>query len=368
MSSTPKHRQVYDFIRLKIRDGGYTPGEQLPTDAQLMRQFSASRPTVARAMRDLEQAGILDRRAGAGSFVCLQEKSVNNLVGLLIPELGDTEIFGPICGELARACQKNGLSLLWGDTPRVEGAELLDKAESLCRQYIQQGVLGVFFAPVELTEGMEETNRLVATMLDQAGIAVVLLDRDYEPYPKRSRFDLVSIDNFRVGFSQASHAIQLGCKRVAYFARPHSAPTVNRRIGGYRESLIEHGMKLSDKLIFRGDPADVAFVKEILTEKPEAILCANDSTAAQLMQSLGTLDVKVPDEVRIIGVDDVRYARLLSVPLTTIRQPCRAIGQAAVQALLRRIENRSAIAQDVNIDFDLVVRQSCGQERDLAEG
>ena len=81
-------------------------------------------------------------------------------------------------------------------------------------------VAGVFFAPVELTPGMEKVNRKVADALDRAGIVVVLLDRDVEQYPRRSKFDLVGIDNVRAGFLQADHLLQLGCRRIDYLPDP----------------------------------------------------------------------------------------------------------------------------------------------------
>ena len=65
----PKHRQIFEYVHQSIVDGQYSAGQRLPTDGQLMRRFETSRPTVARAMRDLEQAGFVERRPGSGSYV-----------------------------------------------------------------------------------------------------------------------------------------------------------------------------------------------------------------------------------------------------------------------------------------------------------
>lgn len=355
----PKHREIYDHVRGAIAGGQFAAGQRLPTDGQLMREFDTSRPTVARAMRDLEQAGLVERRPGSGTYVRVPAGVGNQLLGLLIPGLGETEIFEPICGEIARACQKHNFSLLWGDSSTgAEEQEL--RAEELCRRYIDQKVAGVFFAPVELTEGMDQVNRQIAHALDRAGIAVVLLDRDVEAFPRRSGFDLVGIDNFRAGYLQAEHMLELGCRRVHYVARPMSAPTVDARIAGYQRALHDRGLPAEPGWVHRGDPADPAFVGSILKHRPQAFLCPNDITAANLMRNLIQLGVEVPKQIRVMGLDDVKYSRLLSVPLSTLRQPCREIGAAAMAAMVDRLENRQLPARSILLDTRLVIRESCG--------
>jgi GntR family transcriptional regulator, arabinose operon transcriptional repressor len=93
---------------------------------------------------------------------------------------------------------------------------------------------------------------------------------------------------------------------------------------------------------------------------PNAIIGSNDQTAAKLIQTLSLLGVRLPQDMRVVGFDDVRYATLLSVPLTTIRMPCRAIGRAAVRAMQERIRHPNRTPQEILLPFRLVVRSSCG--------
>jgi GntR family transcriptional regulator, arabinose operon transcriptional repressor len=78
------------------------------------------------------------------------------------------------------------------------------------------------------------------------------------------------------------------------------------------------------------------------------------------MHTLDGLGVHIPEDLRIVGMDDVRYASLLRVPLTTINQPCKHIGMSAVTAMMERIANPDIPARDILVDFKLVVRESCG--------
>jgi len=103
----------------------------------------------------------------------------------------------------------------------------------------------------------------------------------------------------------------------------------------------------------------VAAVREFLDlAQPDAILCANDYTAAQLLTTLNELGVQVPSQIRVAGMDDVKYAHLLQTPLTTIHQPCQDLGVTALFAMLNRIANPTAPARDFLLDFQLVIRKS----------
>ena len=92
----PKYQQVYSALRRDIQSGRLGKGDRLPSEAELVRLFGASRITVGRAVRDLQAAGLVERRAGAGTFVRAPQRATGLSFGLLIPDLGETEIFEPI--------------------------------------------------------------------------------------------------------------------------------------------------------------------------------------------------------------------------------------------------------------------------------
>jgi len=201
----------------------------------------------------------------------------------------------------------------------------------------------------------------LAELLRQAGIPVVLLDRDLEPFPNRSDFDLVGIDNLGGGFRIAEHLIKLGCERLAFVARPYSAPTVEARIAGVREALCRHRLDPGPSWVRLGDPADPKFVRALIAGTPfDAFVCANDFTAARLLRSLEGAGVRVPEDVRVAGFDDVKYATLLGVPLTTMHQPCQEIALSAFRAMLARIAEPTLPPRALSLTARLVVRESCG--------
>lgn len=363
--SRPKHQRISDDLQQAIAAGRYPVGARLPSEAQLVRQHGVSRPTVIRALRDLEARGVIERRMGSGSFVRRPDAldPNNRQLGLLIPGLGRTEIFEQICGELAGLARSHDYSLVWGGSgPGGPEADLSgDQALAVCRQFIEQRVQGVFFAPFEQVVQREEINRQVAERFRQAGIPVVLIDRDLGPFPKRSDFDLVGLDNMAAGYLLAEHFLKLGCGRLAFVARPNSASTVDARIAGVREALSRRAVEIPRDWIRIGDPRDTRFVRSLLAGgRWDALICANDHTAAELLQSIVTFGARVPEDVRVAGFDDVRFATLLSRPLTTVHQPCREIAIAALRAMMDRILEPALPSRSQLLTPTLVVRESCG--------
>src|ERR1700741_4125406 len=95
-SQSPKYQQILERIKEDILTGRYKEGEKLPSEAALVRKFATSRITVGRALRELRQVGLIERRAGSGTYVGAQSDDGGLLFGLLIPNFSDTEIFAPI--------------------------------------------------------------------------------------------------------------------------------------------------------------------------------------------------------------------------------------------------------------------------------
>src|SRR5436190_1385100 len=272
----PKYRQVFDALQRDIVSGRLTAGTRLPSEAALERQFGASRITVGRAVRDLQLAGMVERRPGSGSYVKARPVTDARLFGLLIPDLGETEIFEPICQGMMASPHAGQHALIWGSLPD-DGASKEIRARELCRQYVERGVSGVFFAPLELRSGQDTVNREIAQALDAARIPVVLLDRTVVPYPGRGTHDLIGIDNRRAGYKITDHLLRLGAARIAF-----------------------------------------------------------------------------------AGIDDMDYASLLPIPLTTLRQPTRDIGAAAFAAMLDRVTRPDTPVRDIFLQTELIVRRSCG--------
>jgi GntR family transcriptional regulator of arabinose operon len=355
---SPKYRQVYTALRKEIQSGRLKKGDRLPSEAELVRTFGASRITVGRAVRELQAAGLVERRAGSGTFVRSTQAARALSFGLLIPDLGETEIFEPICQGMMASPLAREHVLIWGSP---SGSSKEECAWQLCRQYIDRGVSGVFFAPLESPSEDNDVNERIARALDEARIPIVLLDRTVVPYPGRGHHDLVGIDNRRAGYIITEHLLRLGSRWIAFVSMPNAAATVDAREAGYREALYAWQAPVERTLVHRLDPSDSFQVQAMMEpQHVDAIVCANDRTASRLIPTLLRLGYAIPSDVRVVGIDDLEYAKLLPVPLTTLRQPTRQLGDAALAAMLERVARTHLPTRDILLNCDLIVRDSCG--------
>ncbi len=364
---TPKYRQVYEALLRQIVAGRVPAGGRLPSEADLVQQFGASRITVARALRELQLAGLIERRAGSGSFVRPRGGTATHPLsfGVLMPDFGEVEIFTGIARGLMEASSAVPHALVWGSSARssegVHDAHPVDP-RAVCAQYVARRVDGVLFAPLEHTPTRLEVNRQVADTLAAARIPLVLLDRSIEPYPNRGLHDLVALDNRRAGARITSHLIAQGCVRPAFIGMPEAASSVDARAAGFRDAVLQAGLDPSGSQIWREDPSDRDRMATLLSlARPDGFVCASDRTAALLMHTLLAHGIRIPDDVRMVGIDDVSYASLLPVPLTTLRQPCREIGAASVAALRERVMRPDLPPRDILLHGTLIVRESCGR-------
>lgn len=357
----PKHRLVYEALEREIRGGGFRHGARFPSEAALVARFGVSRITVGRSVRDLRRAGLVVRRPGSGTYVSAPDAVERRSLGLLIPERGETAIFEPICRGMMESARAADHVLVQGSLNG--GGSKAERAWTLCRQYIERQVGGVFFAPLEHVGDKDAANQRIVRALDAARIAVVLLDRPMAPYPEPGRHDLVGIDNHEAGYTVTEHLLRIGPRRVAFVAQPLSAATVDAREAGYRAALYARDAPFERGFVARIDPTDTPTVASLIKRvKPDGIVCANDWTAARLMRTLLAMGHRVPEDVRLVGIDDADYADVLPVPLTTFRQPAREIGEAALSAMLDRIAGAALPPRNILLHGSLVVRASCGAQ------
>jgi DNA-binding LacI/PurR family transcriptional regulator len=367
----PKYQKLFESLKADIVSGRFKPGQKLPSEAALVNKSGASRITVGRAIRELQNIGLIDRIAGSGTYV--RHLGVNDsrphLFGLLIPDLGETEIFEPICHGIANAPEVSEHALLWGhaDTHTSKA----EQAWRLCQQYISRNASGVFFAPLEFETDAEKVNRRILSALKQVHIPVVLLDRRASKAPERNRPDLVGINNRQAGYVATEHLVNLGCKRIGFLGYHGSASTISERMAGYNDALAAHGLRpaIDPSAHFApGHGQPLKWRSNDNFKSVEGFVCVNDRVAGQLMHLLLEQRIRVPEDVRLVGIDDVSYASLLPVPLTTVHQPTREIGEAALRTMLDRIHSPHLPPREVLLDGDLVVRRSCGAETSSVQG
>ena len=342
----------------EIRAGAYGEGAPFPSLTRIMERFNISRPSAAKSVAELKRLGLVETRRGSGTYVARRRRTI----GVAIPGTADSEFFQAIMDGLVFNCQKSGVDLIAGDIfPRDHNLRARE-AERLARQLAASGVAGVIMQPVGFNADAAKINRAIARILGDAKIPVVLIDYDIVPPPARSRHDLVAINNFDAGCRVASHLISVGAKRVACLLRRLSAESVWTRYAGVDSALMRaNGGHPAARI--EAEPDDAKAIAAGLKKfRPDAIVCSNDIAAANLMETLKSLKVRIPEDIIVAGFDDVKLAAECNPGLTTIHQPCFDLATTAFRVLLERIGNPELPPRQILLDAPLVVRKSTGRK------
>jgi DNA-binding LacI/PurR family transcriptional regulator len=359
----PRHRHVFDTLLGEITSGRFQPGDRLPTETELAKTFSASRSTIARAMRDLKSRGLLNRQRGGGTHIARQEAKRIALFTPFSQSAADLGfIGGQIHAHLSELAAHRGDHLRLQLVARTNG-DRLEQMMAAARALIEQGVGGVFYYPVELTRETSHYNQLVVDRLLSAGMALVAVDRDIVSFPDRSKLPLITFDNRRGGYLVTDHLIKRGRKRIAFIGSPFVSSAASDRLRGYCDALEDNALPVDKSLIRRStvDEIDAPFCKSLMAAGADAIVGKMDQYAAVVGRHLVNMGVSIGRDVMLAGFDDEPYAELLPVPLTTIRFPADPFAQVCFERLDAQMASPSAPLPVMSlIDVELVIRESTG--------
>ncbi len=195
----------------------------------------------------------------------------------------------------------------------------------------------------------------------RAGLPLVLVDRRLEGV----RADAAVVDNVEGARTAVSHLISLGHRRIGIISGPARVFTGRERLAGYLAALEAAGLRPDPALIREGDfkqDSGYRLAREFLEMKrpPTALFVANNLMTVGAMLALKEAGVRIPQELAVVGFDDMDWAPILTPALTAVAQPAYALGTSAATLLMQRLEDPARPVQEVVLKTHLVVRESCG--------
>ena len=275
----------------------------------------------------------------------------SRLIGLVVAYL-DNQFYPEILEKLSTSLQQRGYHVLVFMAQQTAG-----NIDDVLEEILDYQVDGIVLASVAMSS-------LLAERCDAAGIPVVLFNRAQQ----EDRFSTVTSDNFAGGKALAEFLVAGGHRRIGYIAGWEGASTQRDREAGFCAGLAEHGHKLFARGVgdFRTETAaNAARAMFSASEFPDAVFVANDHMAFAVIEELrGNLRLRVPEDVSVVGYDDVQLSRWSSFDLTTVRQPSGEMVAETVAALMAQIEDGETEPRRVKIDGPLVVRGSARRPAD----
>lgn len=175
----------------------------------------------------------------------------------------------------------------------------------------------------------------------------------------------IAVDNEVGAYKAAAHLLGHGHQRIGIITGPENSPDNKGRLQGYQKALLDAGIALQTNRVvsgnFKYEGGQIAILKLLeSSSRPTAALAANDEMAIGAIDAAQQRGLRVPEDLAVIGFDDIEMSALTHPSLTTVRQPMQLLGEAAVTLLFHRLQNSNGLIRHEVLDTELMVRQSCG--------
>jgi len=356
--STPLYIQIIQDIKDKIAKGNLAVGEQLSSHKELAAEYDVSLITIKSALSTLIDDGYLYSRVGKGTFVAKRINKTNisrhDSIGLVLQDLKNP-FFSLIAHMVEETAYSKGYNILLSNS-----SSQIKKEESQINHFKNIGVKGM----------------IIATLRKEPHAPQIIRDLHDEGFPYVMVSYVADDDIWHVGADHeggakmgTEHLINLGYKKIGYINSPTNNSLGEIRFKGYKKALKNAGLEFNNdhslQLASGGltDGYQVGYklgdLFDAMEDKPEAFFVYNDSSALGFIKRIQELGYSVPNDIAIVGFDDIDQAKYANVPLTTIHQPIEKIGATAIDKLLEIIEGKKPEVRSI-LQPHLIIRESCG--------
>jgi LacI family transcriptional regulator len=328
-----------------VKDVAAAAGVSVGTVSNVLnRPDRVSERTVERVQRVIQELGFV-RNDAARQLRAGRSRSI----GLVVPDIGN-----PFFAEVARGAEDRaadaGMTVLLGNSDEQD-----ERQEAHLELFQEQRVNGVLLTPA--SDDLAAVHRFAA-----GGMPVILVDREVE----QGVLPSVSVDDVEGGRLAVGHLLAAGRRRIAYVCGPRSVQQVSDRLAGAQAAVdavadaVLEVIEQPSLTVLQGRAAGEEIVARAPSSRPDAVFAANDLLAVGLLQafSFGSA-VRVPEDIAMVGYDDIDFASATVVPLSSVRQPARLLGWTGVDLLLKELDG---VEHDRRVRFqpELVVRDSSG--------
>ena len=342
-TTIPKYVLVEDHIRQQIKKGKIK--HKLPGERVLAKELGYSYMTIRKAIENLVGEGVLYKVPTKGTFVAdgksRRQKTRN--VGYFLDSSIESGISSPYYSLIFNALEKEAAR---HDYTLLYFSEISDtKLKKL------DGVIASCFYRVET---------VIQQIKEQ--VPVVVIDNSAADKSLPS----VIIDNFSALVETIDYLCGIGHKRIGFMTGLEDSDIGKNRFEGYRSGLARHDLEIDDSLVFKGNYSFASGIKGAdyfasLEKLPSAIVCANDSMALGVMYRLQQEGYRIPEDVSVVGFDDIDVASQITPSLTTVFAPVDEIAARSFEMLQQLIDGKTPDSMHVALPGRLVIRQSSGE-------
>ncbi len=271
------------------------------------------------------------------------------VIGLVIPTgiltiFSDT-FFPLLIQGVATACNTLGYSvMLWLAEPEYERKTI--------NQILYNGIVdGIIVSSMVMDEPLIEN-------LNESKRPFVMIGRSRTI----NHMHYVDVENRAGAYRGVSHILRTGRRRVAIINGPLNTVVGAERYQGYQDALRERGVTFSPELVSEGEFSDISgylAMRSLLPRNPDAVFACSDAMAFGAMRAIQEAGLRIPEDIAVVGFDDIPAAATTKPPLTTVRQPIQRTGSVAAETLIDLIERPDPQPRRIVLPTELVIRNSC---------
>ena len=354
-STKPLYQQLVETLERKIREGEWQEGTLIPSERELCDQYAVSSTTVRRALQELVNSGLVRRRAGIGSFVSSDTRNLSVL--LLILGFDETDwrkhgyYFSDLMGGIAKVTWERQAVFSVAHVPKAV-QDINSYMYSMIEERMFDGIL------IRIASDLS-ADHLVP--FQETNFPYVAIKRSL---PEKT-INCVIVDDVQGGFMATEHLIRLGHRRIGMIVT-HNLALGRDRSKGYFRALDTYGITPDYSLIMTtGDfleESGYRAAQQLLAQenRPSALFVCSDIMAFGVYRAIEEAGLRIPDDIAVVGYDDIPDAARLTPPLTTISTPYHDFGTHSTSLLLDLITRKVKAPQQMVIPHSLVVRTSCG--------
>lgn len=282
-------------------------------------------------------------------------KKQTKTVGLILPDIRN-EFFSTLAKSVEVEAHAHGWSVILCNTGDYHDRDI---------EYIQllasKNVDGILFCMSADTT--LEKFKVIINIMNNLEIPYIMIDRTY----MLPGINTALIDHRLGGYLATTHLLELGHRRIACITGPKHLSDSNKRLLGYRDALNEYSVPYDSNLIYNGNYQMDGGLRGIQTLDPEsytAVFAFNDLMALGAIKGLKLINKRIPEDVSLVGYDDISYTEMLEVPLTTIRQPISKVGEIATRSLVDTLEKTDKKVEKIPLfEPKIIVRKSTAPPR-----
>lgn len=353
----PLYSQIVNDIKSRITSGQLKAGDQIGSQQSLAGEYGVSLITVKKALSDLIKEGVLFSRVGKGTFVAQSSDRVDfrkhKSLGLVLEDLRNP-FFSRIVDSIERAAYERGYNILISNS-----SGQIEKEEAQIRHFRQIGVNGLIVASLKSSHRATNTIRKI----HQENFPYVMVS-----FVEDEDISYVGSDHEQGAFLATEHLIKLGYQKIGYINAEKGNFLGELRKRGYLRALNQYNRHFTEEFVYQlnniglnhyhtGYQIGKQFCES--SARPDAIFAYNDVSALGFQKAILEQDLTIPDDIAIVGFDNIEQGQAAAVPLTTIHQPTDEIGSISVEILVGKIEGRALEFRRV-LPPRLVIRESCG--------